>query len=294
MTRSGVASELIASPDDDLDHNCIKIKALFCSELQECATEGTCGLRLFVLILLLRIIMKADTQDIEGLNSLIRLICMRCRGIGLPLLCARVRTKKRLKIGFQGCSTRWSNIRPHAIALFNDSISHYERALDIMNDATRYSVPQLPSACAPAAGHVSTARESSRQAKWSAAYALLANKKLKELIKSKPLDPGFEYFIYIGSPGELQIDSLVYMVSDRVYSMMWLSEFRAYDVGVDDELALCYMARPVMPCSFVGFLRFELAWHARCNVVVLFVSLCSRCVSCGTLFNSAYDFVIVD
>ena len=108
-----VALEMLAADVllDETDNNIIVLRSWCPDDLQQASALGTCGPKLFTVIKLARMFLKADVQENEGANSLIRCITDRAKNIGLPLLCARTCIKKALGLGARGAPSQWSDRR---------------------------------------------------------------------------------------------------------------------------------------------------------------------------------------
>lgn len=89
--------------------------------------NGKCSLKLFVVVNGIRRFVLSTTQEVEGVNSIIRLLSERCRSIGLLLLDARVRIKKALGLGTADQPVKWSHKRPKALALLQDCMRQLDQ-----------------------------------------------------------------------------------------------------------------------------------------------------------------------
>lgn len=124
--------------DWSTDKSMLHIVAWCRADLQEAADKGTTGMRLYTLVNGIRCFLHGQTQDVEGVNSVIRLLCDRCRNIGLQLLDARTRIKKALGLGSAGQSSRWSQRRPKALKVLEESLRHVEAGRAVVNEAGRF------------------------------------------------------------------------------------------------------------------------------------------------------------
>ena len=83
--RRAIAEELIVSPDTVLDPFSIKFRAMFYEHINYSAGTGYITEELFQFIKHLCLMMRVDTQCVEGANSMIKhmcrlsLSCIRCR-----------------------------------------------------------------------------------------------------------------------------------------------------------------------------------------------------------------------
>ena len=124
--RQAIAKEILDSSDELLESNCRKLKTLFPKELEFISKEGRFdfeasqqGSRVFAVVSLLSELLKGDTQLVESINSIIRLIGNRSPNIDLETMSARITTKKALtpavSMNAQGSSVkRWSVVSTHA------------------------------------------------------------------------------------------------------------------------------------------------------------------------------------
>jgi hypothetical protein len=83
----------------------------------------------------------SDVQELEGVNSLVRVANTRCPNIGLPLLNARVALKKALGLGHAEASTRWTDIREPSRRLLQTLVNNADNAGDVLNDAGYWTAP---------------------------------------------------------------------------------------------------------------------------------------------------------
>ena len=98
------------------------------------------GRDIYAITFAIRTHMTGDTQELEGMNSLIRIGCTTARRISLPLLSARVGTKKALGVGARGVSPKFSVTAPRAEAIIKECIEvSIDDAQAAMMDETRWS-----------------------------------------------------------------------------------------------------------------------------------------------------------
>jgi hypothetical protein len=138
---------LFLDDEADLSHDVFatgsKIRTLFHDDLQVAKVHGTCGRHLYRFSLVLRIHLIMDTQSVEGINSLIRVNCTRCRRIGLPLLSARTQMKKALSLGTRNAATKWSEVRPIAESILNRCHQQHDQAANVLADNDRWDTAPL-------------------------------------------------------------------------------------------------------------------------------------------------------
>eukprot|EP00439_Symbiodinium_sp_Y106_P048314 s6257_g6.t1 len=153
--RQRIAQEILDSASELLESNCRKLKFLYLSELRFVAKEGRFdqsaseqGSRLYAVISTMSELLKGDTQLVESINSIIRLISTRCPSIDLETLSARITVKKALtpELPASGkgkgyANKRWSVVSSHAKPLLMELSlggTAYKQTLD---NVERFSQP---------------------------------------------------------------------------------------------------------------------------------------------------------
>ena len=138
-----MAKELLDGKWVMVNLNLAKIVAWCRTDIEAAASTGLCPIKLYTLVFVFRRYMPGDTQAIEGVNSIARLLSERCRAIGLPLLDARTRAKKEL--GGVGQQSRWSERRPLALRMLHDTMLHYDDGKRLQQNHQRFeSATPLP------------------------------------------------------------------------------------------------------------------------------------------------------
>jgi hypothetical protein len=118
LRRQELAIEILHTDDASLEINARKIKALFTQELTVAAEDGRLGKRLWAVLRAMSEIQPVDVQEMEGVNSMVKLICTRSRCITQQLLDSRIKVKKALGASDPASkSTKWSLRRPLASSL---------------------------------------------------------------------------------------------------------------------------------------------------------------------------------
>ena len=96
--RQQVAKDLLATPNCCLEYVdqdlALKAKQEFHRDFVHAERTGLLTEPLRCFLLTLRSVLSLDTQDLEGINSLIQVMCSRAPSMRLPLLNARVSIKK--------------------------------------------------------------------------------------------------------------------------------------------------------------------------------------------------------
>ncbi|CAE7248261.1 unnamed protein product [Symbiodinium sp. CCMP2456] len=152
--RKDVARELLGSQAEQLDPSTRKLRILCDRELRHMAENGTfsdvtseSGSFLYAFLKSLARMQPVDTQAIEGINSVIKLVGRRCPNISLELLSARLAIKRALsEDGSMRRSKKWSKIRSSAEGLLRTILGYNTAALAILSCRSRWSVP-LPVEC---------------------------------------------------------------------------------------------------------------------------------------------------
>ena len=83
-------------------------------------------LRLWLFLRMVRVMLKSDNVECEGVNSVVRDETTRSPHISLELLAARVSLKRQLSLG--SSSKQWSVIKHKATAIADKCASYFEMA----------------------------------------------------------------------------------------------------------------------------------------------------------------------
>ena len=131
---TGIADELLAADISSLEYNAANIRRLCQSELEFISREGffdfnatSSGSMLWAIVSAMSGILLGDTQLVESINSIIKLISTRCAKIDIASLSARVILKKASAFARAGSafrsahddtiSKRWSAIKSRAFPI---------------------------------------------------------------------------------------------------------------------------------------------------------------------------------
>ena len=98
MGPSGVALEIVNSDLALLEINTRKLRQFALDDLQEAAQHGTCTQFLWDFLDSIRITIKSDVQENEGVSGVIKHVVDQSPSIKIPLLDARVRLKRALGV----------------------------------------------------------------------------------------------------------------------------------------------------------------------------------------------------
>eukprot|EP00959_Pyramimonas_sp_CCMP1952_P129643 2711272-Pyramimonas_sp.AAC.1 len=106
-TRKTIASLLLEKRDCCLEEMhgdlSLKAKAMFRDAWETMRDTGTCRADLYAWLLILRSRMPFDTQEVEGMNSVIQIMTRIAPSMRLPLTSHRVRIKKGDPISVEEC-----------------------------------------------------------------------------------------------------------------------------------------------------------------------------------------------
>ena len=147
--RKAVASELLRLGTSQLDASTLKIRTMCERELIHMRDHGVfpdvpcvSGSFLFAFLKGLAKMLPADTQAIEGINSVIKLVGRRCPNISLELLSSRLVIRRSLsESGSMRRSKRWSAIKGTAESLLASIVGFNTSALSILANDKRWSSP---------------------------------------------------------------------------------------------------------------------------------------------------------
>ena len=96
-------------------------------------------MRLWLFLRLLRVMLKGDNAECEGVNSVVRDETTRSPHISLELLAARVSLKRQLSLG--SSSKKWSLIKPLCTAIADKCASHFEDGKALLSMEDRWGAP---------------------------------------------------------------------------------------------------------------------------------------------------------
>ena len=111
------------------------------------------ALPLYVPIRILCCWWKGDTQEIEGVNNLIQLVCQRAPWVSLGLLDARVALRKELGLGQRSAKeSKWSQTQPKANEMMRKALASFDSAGSIVRVVDRFKAPLSNVVCSPGPG----------------------------------------------------------------------------------------------------------------------------------------------
>ena len=184
----GVARELLDADTDSLESTTRKFRDTCQVELQAIAVTGCVRSdgRVRGCLILAAGLIRLDIQELEGLNSMVKLAVARSNNnrITLELLTARVCTRKVLALHTEG-AIRYKSVVPCAASLARSAYLHYGSHLDLLKDTTRWDTccdGDLP-AGDPAV--YNPASRTSAELKWALKYNKQLMKRLRAHDKDK-------------------------------------------------------------------------------------------------------------
>ena len=224
----GLAKTVMDTADPDLDINTRKLKTRLRADFAEAAASGMCPARLFVVASALRRKLKADVQEIEGINSLIRIQGERSPHISLELLSSRICIKKALGVGSSSSLLKLSALQASANKLMDSCLRAADSVdiRDIVSEQRWAPPPRLANLPEKAAVdsvflQMEPSANLGRSAIWAASCSLLFNRLAKDI------DCGRKC-VCIGSarPG-----SSVYIAVDKSRKMWDMSKWIVGEIG---------------------------------------------------------------
>ena len=147
--RQNIAQEIMMSEPGELECNARKLKEICPDELGQIARDGrvplhatSCGSRVWAIVNAMSTLLKGDSQLVEGINSLVRLIGQRCPSIDLQTMSSRIVTKKTLTRTLEGSSAkRWSIVAQEARPMLRGLTEAGVVYKDVLLDTDRFTQP---------------------------------------------------------------------------------------------------------------------------------------------------------
>ena len=106
--------------------------------------DTSSGSLLWAMLAMLSRYLHVETQSIEGLNSIVKLLGRRCPNISLELLSSRLTIKRLIGLsdaGVTGCGKRWSHIKAAAEREVLELSEHSGACMQVLCDADRWEPP---------------------------------------------------------------------------------------------------------------------------------------------------------
>ncbi len=171
--RKIIAKTLLDTPDCCLKSNsddvAFKIKHFFANDLRSVAEDGTCPNNLFKALLLYRAGLPIDMQEVEGCNSIIKVMSQRAPYMKLPLASVRLSLKKGKPLKAEQC------------------VNMHHRTLELMDSedqVVRFGPLPLTNAPADVPKHEYCPHEYSEPTVFAVAYALSAARQLEPDVRA--------------------------------------------------------------------------------------------------------------
>ena len=157
--RKTIASELLETPSERLEYNARQLKGLCEDELRWIANDGRIPLKhteqgsmVLAIVSSINAALMADTQMVESINSIIKLIATRCPRIDLETLSARIVIKKAGSGAFAKNAVfgtfdedrsikKWSRLKHILFPILNECIGVGDAYNDILNIRGRFTPP---------------------------------------------------------------------------------------------------------------------------------------------------------
>ncbi|CAK0883579.1 unnamed protein product, partial [Prorocentrum cordatum] len=142
--RRDLARELLTPADPKALHiTAATIVRLFKPEL-EALRSGTLSTCLYAPMRMVCEQWRCDTQEIEGINNMLQVVCQRAPRISLALLDARIGLRKEYGLGSRATATlKWSQIKDCVHATIDDSIQFTSEIRSVLTLPQRWAVPPL-------------------------------------------------------------------------------------------------------------------------------------------------------
>ena len=130
----------------------LKLKIVFEMDLVQAREAGTLSQECFDFVWWLCRMWRGCTQEIEGLNGMLKMLIPRAPSVSLELASARICVRKALHVvGFLGPdATKWDVVKPHSDALLQDSVQYLPDAKTLDNQEDRCRCPGLADKFVPA------------------------------------------------------------------------------------------------------------------------------------------------
>ena len=117
-----------------------KIWNQFECDLKRSSETGLCTRRLYAVIRAIAHLAQGDTQEVEGTNSLVKIMGERCPNISLELLSSRICMRKALCQGARGAASSWNDVRPLATSIVDACVDHCHGARAFRSGGERWTL----------------------------------------------------------------------------------------------------------------------------------------------------------
>ena len=133
------AAEILRLSEHSLGNTVAKLRRIYKDVLLDCTSSGKISFELYDLLLGIGVSIRFDTQNVEGCNNHLKMICVKqCPWISLPALTNRVMLRRAL---FQVC-WKWSQIKDMLDYFRGLIIDHLPDGESILADKSRFTTPE--------------------------------------------------------------------------------------------------------------------------------------------------------
>lgn len=235
--------------EENIDLQTRKIRTILKDELNVAKTSGKCPQKLYAVVFAIGQKMFSDVQEMEGLNSLVKLIGNRAPNISLELLSSRISLKKRMGIGRRGSDLRYSSIAPQLQDIVMECVQAADKeTLKEVGAITRWAPPDKLLALLPTPDEVKKVKETqitqSDQQKmvWAATYNAVIAKACSKSIDCKNC-------LIIGDIDQLVDGYNVYVAADKVRSTYDLAKWEV------QKYKTRFQVSPVVPFEIASSIQ---------------------------------------
>ena len=124
----------------DHDETTRKFAHHFKKELQQLVSDGSVHLVLWRYARTLGQMWRPDTEEVEGINSVLKTLITEAPNIGVPLLSARASTTKQCGLGHRRGSHKWSDISSAVVSVRNLALQYAPLRCSVQT-VDRFSTP---------------------------------------------------------------------------------------------------------------------------------------------------------
>ena len=140
--RRSICMEVLQTEKGAGHTTIFKLKDAFRFDFEHAAATGQIPKVLYHYVTLLATLWNADVQEIEGINSLVKLQCKKAPRISLAVLDARIHLTKYLGLGRRGAPTRWQAVSPKIDDAIKTACAFIEDIDAVMALPDRWSSPK--------------------------------------------------------------------------------------------------------------------------------------------------------
>ena len=141
--RRSICTELLEHDPEQLEPSTLKITIILAKQLQDGKSTGMLHQKIFDTVHGLARHWRGCTQDIEGVNNMLKSLINRAPAISLQLASARLAIGKSLSMmSPNGASSpKWSDVKDVVATVVDECVRHFDRAEDIIEEETRWGAP---------------------------------------------------------------------------------------------------------------------------------------------------------